>query len=176
MPKKQTKKLIVVAEYNLPIVVLAPLPINYDLTVEEMVAGVSKDKDITSKHFPNCRAGKTGVEEAQLFLIRPVPLRTTVPFRKILSTQDVEKILNRVGFICEEIPALAALKKHYDELWAQGIEFIAALGPNSRWVNPAVDDDTGDLCLILDPDARGFNILSISCGWDSDDWFICRRK
>jgi len=173
MSETQTEEQIVVAQ-RLPVVELIvaklkPLIINYDLTVEKMIAGLpDNDTNVTSEHFPDCRAGKTGIEEAQLFLVKPVPSGKRLP------TQDVEEILDK-DFVREELPALAVLKEYCDQLRAQEIQFITALGPNSRWANP----DGGDVsvpCLGPHFVHRGFSLLLVEKDWFDYDWFVCRRK
>lgn len=148
---------------------LVTLAINYDLTVEEMIEGLLyNDSDITSENFPNCKVGKTGTEEANLLLMRPVPSGQS------WSTDQVLAVLDGAGFVQEELPALVPFKEHMDELYKAGVQYVTALGEGSRWRS-----SFGSVCspfLHLDPAHRGFRLDWLEYDWNDNDWFVVRRK
>lgn len=168
-------KRIIVARH-LPRVELAPLRVNYDLTVEEMIAGYPSDTDITSVHLPNCRRGKTGVVTEQgLCLVNP-----TRPHYGY-SDPKVARTITAAGYIFEEMPVLASLKDHAKELWEAGIEHIVARGSQSSWKTPDYGwpprESTYVVRLSLCPTKRRFGtcrIISDSSWWDNE-WFLCRK-
>jgi len=162
---------IIVARHEMSVIELAPVKINYGLTVEEMIAGFAGNSpDITSEHFPNCRAGRTG--EAELFfsicLVKPVPTR------QHLSDAEVEKRVEAAGFVFEELPALAPFKEegNASELWNAGVGHILVLGANSRWRNA---DGVYVVGLRLRASVRGFSAYRLEDNLRSEDWVVCRK-
>jgi len=167
----KTKSGIIVAKHEMATIGLAPVEINHDQSVEEMVGGFNfSNSDINSENFPNVNGDKLGSEDVNLLLVRPIPSG------KRYSTEKVIEMLDRAGFIPEDIPALSPLKakENADELWYAGVRFITALGENSRWLLPG--GFVYVAYLDLSPDDRGFGLYSLGRGWSGDDWFVVRRK
>jgi len=162
---------IIVARHGMPIIELTPMGVNYDLTVEEMIAGYAQsDPDITSEHFPNCRSGRTGiVTEIGLCLVKPVSSGSGQGY----SDSKVEEMVTAAGYSFEELSVLGALKEHADELWNAGIWYIVARGPNSRWRSPLGLDV---VCFNLYPGYRRFDLNRLENSWRGFDWFLCRKS
>ena len=159
---------IIVARHDFPVIELAPAIARFDRTVGEMIAGMpNSNPDITSAHFPECRGGKTSQEEVRLLLVRPLHERQHVP------TEDVLRRLGEAGFVPGDLPQLALLKDHADELWAAGVHYGAALGPNSVWRKP---DGGYAVYLILNPEDRGFHVHWLEGDLGGQLWFLVRRK
>jgi len=164
---------LIVRRQSLPTIELAVRKIDHGLSVEEMIVGYEgNSSDLTSANYPDCHAGKTGIEEASLLLVQAVPGDGSE------DTDEVLRIIDEVGFILlGELPDVAVLKDpaDCDELWAAGVKYVTALGPNSRWQGP----DSGDVyvvCLRLDPDNRSFSDYWFGHRWYGYDWFVVRRK
>ena len=149
---------------------LRVLSVNYDQTIEEMVrkSGFNNNSNITSTNFSKSKNGRNDVEEVELFLFRPVPAG------QVYSTKNVEKAINKAGFISVDLPELSPIKEHCDELWDAGVKFITALGKSSRWRNP--DGYVYTPYLDLSPDDRRFNLYWVEVDWSDDVWFVVRRK
>lgn len=144
------------------------MAVRLDQTVEEMIAGLpNNNPDITSAHFPYCRAGKTGQEEARLFLAKPLRERQHFP------TEDVLRRLAGARFVPEDLPQLSLRKDYGDELWAAGVYYVAALGSNSAWQKP---DGGYAVYLILNPEDRGFHLHWLGGDWGGQTWFLVRRE
>ena len=159
---------IVVAHYIYPVIEFAPMVVDLDRSVEEMVAGLlNTNPDLTSEHFPDCRRGYTGPREARLFRAKPLQDRQHVPLEEVLRRLDAS------GFIPEDLPQLAQLKDHADELWAAGVHFVAALGAGSVWQGP---DGGYHPYLILHPEDRGFHLHWLESEWGGPVWFVVSRK
>jgi hypothetical protein len=159
---------IIVAHYTYPVIELAPLVVTFDETVEEMVAGLlNTNADITSANFPECRSGKTGSEEARLFLAKPLQDRQHRP------AEDMLRRLDEAVFVPQGLPQLARLKERADELWAAGVHFVGALGDGSVWQGP---DGGYRPYLILNPDDRGFHLHWLESEWGGPVWFIVARR
>jgi len=159
----------IIVEHEMPVIELTPLGVNYDLTVEEMIAGLrNNNPNITSEHFPNCRSGRTGiVTEIGLCLVKPVPSGHGY------SDPKAEEMVTAAGYSFEELPVLGVLKEHADELWNAGIQYIVARGPNSRWQRPG---GARVVYFGLDPEDRGFGLRRLEVGWSDDVWFLCRKS
>jgi len=159
---------IVVAHYTYPVIALAPMVVDLDQTVEEMVAGLlNTNPDLTSEHFPDCRRGRTGHGEARLLLARPLGDREHRPAEEVLRR------LNESGLVPEDLPQLAKLKDHADELWAAGVCFVAALGAGSAWQGP---DGGYHPYLILNPEDRGFHLHWLENDWGGPMWFVVSQR
>ena len=159
---------IIAAHYTFPVIELAPVVVRFDQTVEEMVAGLlNTNPEITSEHFSECRGGKTGAEEARLFLAKPLDHRTHRPKEEVLRRLDA------AGFVPEDLPQLAALRDHCDELRAAGISFIGVLGDNSIWQGP---DGGYQPYLILNPEDRGFHLHWLESEWGDLTWIVVSRR
>ena len=159
---------IVVARHDFPVVDLAPLVARFDQTVEHMIAGLpNNNPDITSAHFAECRRGRTGQEEVRLFLAKPLHDRQHLP------VEDVLRYLDEAGFVPEDLPQLALLKDHADELWAAGVYYVSALGASSVWQKP---DGGYAVYLILNPEDRGFHLHWLGGEWGGPVWFVVSRK
>lgn len=159
---------IVVAHYNYPVIELAPLTVDLDQTVEQMISGLpNNNSDITSSHFPACRGGKSGKEQVRLFLAKPLDDRQHVALEEVLRRLD------SVGFVPVDLPYLALLKEHADELWEAGVGFVGAPGSNSGWQGP---DGGYAPYLILNPEDRGFHLHWLESEWGGPVWFLVRRK
>ena len=159
---------IVVARHDFPVVDLAPLVARFDQTVEHMIAGLpNNNPDITSAHFAECRRGRTGQEEVRLFLAKPLHDRQHLP------VEDVLRYLDEAGFVPEDLPQLALLKDHADELWAAGVYYVSALGVSSVWQKP---DGGYAVYLILNPEDRGFHLHWLGGEWGGPVWFVVSRK
>lgn len=152
------------------IVRLRLLTVNHDIAIEEAVKGLPYvNSNITSANFPNCHNGKTGVEEVELYLYRPVPKGENWSYKK------VEKAIAKAGFIPADIPDLAVLKDYADELWEADIRYyITAFGKSSRWQDP--DGNVGVAYLLLFPAYRRFFLYWLENDWRDGDWFVVRRK
>jgi len=150
---------------------LYPININYDLTIEEMIAKPRFDNDpyITSANFLRCKNKKTGIEKLELLLARPVPAE------KIFSAKKVEKALDKEGFICVDLPELAALKDYTDDLLKQGVKYITALGENSRWRDPRRYVFVPSLELCPYNSGRVY-LVPYNNYWLNYNWFVVRRK
>jgi hypothetical protein len=147
---------------------LAPMVVRFDQTAEEMTAGLlNNNPDVTSAHFTECRRGKTGQETANLFLAKPLHDRQHVPM------EDVLQRLDKVGFVPEDLPQLASLKDHADELWATGICGVISLGHDSVWRKP---DGGYAVYFILNPEDRGFHLHWLEGDLGGQLWFLVRRK
>ncbi|MBM3946997.1 MAG: hypothetical protein FJ315_06325 [SAR202 cluster bacterium] len=158
---------IIAARYTFPVIELAPIVMDLDRTVDEMVAGLwNTNPDITSEHFPDCRRGSRGLQEARLWLAKPLEDRQHRP------EEEVRRRLEEAGFVPEDLPQLACLKEHADELWAAGMHFVAALGSSSVWRG---SDGGYSPYLILNPDDRGFHLHWIGSEWGGPVWFVVRR-
>jgi hypothetical protein len=170
---------IIVARRDLPVIELAPMVARLDQTVEDMIAGMpNNNPDITSAHFPTagaagrarsleCRSGKTGQEEVRLCLAKPVH------DREHLQTADVLRRLDQAGFVPEDLPQLCLLKDHAEELWAAGVYYVIALGPDSIWQKP---DGGYAVYFILNPEDRGFHLHWLGGDLGGQLWFLVRRK
>jgi hypothetical protein len=159
---------IVVARHDFPVIELAPMAVKLDQTVEEMIAGLpNNNPHITSAHFPHCRAGSTGQGEARLLLAKPVHEREHFPM------EDVLRRLAGARFVPEDLPQLALLKHHADELWAAGVCFVGSLGASSVWQGP---DGGYAVYVILNPEDRGFHLHWLGGDWGGQTWFLVRRE
>jgi len=159
---------IILARHDIPVIELAPMVAEFGQTVEEMIAGMpNNNPDITSAHFPECRRGKTGREEVRLLLAKAVHERQHIP------TEDVLRRLDEAGFIAEDLPGLALLKGHADELWSAGIYCVIALGPHSVWHKP---DGGYAVYFILNPEDRGFHLHWLGGDLGGQLWFLVRSK
>jgi hypothetical protein len=159
---------IIVAHYTYPVIELAPMVVTFDETVEEMVAGLlNTNPDLTSGNFSECRRGKTGSEEARLFLAKPLHDRQHLPMAEVLRRLD------EAGFVPEGLPQLAKLKNHADELWAAGVHFVGALGAGSAWQGP---DGGYHPYLILNPEDRGFHLRWLESEWGGPVWLVVSRR
>lgn len=159
---------IIVAQYMYPVIELAPVVVRFGETVEEMVAGLlNTNPDITSEHFPDCRRGKTGEAQISLFLARPLHHRQHLPAEQVLRRLDES------GFVPEDLPQLAQLKHHADELWAVGVHFVGALGAGSVWRGA---DGGYYPYLILNPEDRGFHLHWSESDWGGPVWFVVSRR
>lgn len=159
---------VIVAHHTYPVIELAPMIVTFDETVEEMVAGLlNTNSDITSEHFPECRRGRTGQEEATLLLAKPLHDRQHAPVEEVLRRLDGS------GFVPEDLPQLARLKDHADELWTAGVHFVGAVGASSVWRGP---DGGYYPYLILDPLDRGFHLHWAESEWGGPVWFVVRRR
>jgi hypothetical protein len=160
------KRGIIAARYDYPVIELRPLTVDFGQTVEEMVAGQQNtNAQITSAHFPECRRGKRPAE-LRLFLVKPLQTRQHLP------KEDVVQRLADAGFAPVDLPELAALKDHADELWAAGVPFAAALGEASIWQGP---DGGYSPYLILNPEDRGFHLHWMEGEWSGLVWFLVSR-
>jgi hypothetical protein len=158
---------LVVARYDYPVIELAPLAADPDQTVEQMIAGLPHNNpDITSAHFPARRAKRSGRGKGRLFLAKPLHDRQHVP------REDVLRLLESAGFVPGELPELALLKDHAEELWGAGVRFVGALGANSVWPGP---DGGYAPYLILNPEDRGFHLHWLESEWGGPVWFVVRR-
>jgi hypothetical protein len=159
---------IIVAHYDYPVIELAPMTVRFDHTVEEMIAGLPNNSpDITSAHFAECRCGKAGQEEVRLLLAKPLQDRQHLPMEEVLRRLD------EAGFAPEDLPQLALLKHHADELWAAGVCFVGGLGAGSVWQGP---DGGYAVYLILNPEDRGFHLHWLGGDWGGPVWFVVSRK
>ena len=162
-------KSIIAERIDENLVRLRLLTINHDDSVEEMVKELLGNSNITSANFPNCHNGKTGMEEVELFLYRPVPKGGN------WSTEKVEKEIDKAGFISADLPELAILKDYANELWEADIRYyVTALGENSRWQDP--NGNVRVAYLRLGPDDRRFHLDWLENDWCGSDWFVVRRK
>jgi len=161
---------IIVERIDKNTVRLRLLAVNHDQSVEEAVKGLPYvNSNLTSANFPSCHNGKTGVEEVELFLYRPVPKSENWSHKK------VEKAIDKAGFISADMPELAILKDYADELWEADIRFyITAFGASSRWQYP--DGFVFVAYLRLFPDFRGFRLYRLEDDWSGRGWFVVRRK
>lgn len=160
---------IIVYPPSFPIIELRPYLVNYDQSVEEMIAGLPHNDCITSKRFPNCRGDKTGLKEIRAYLVKPTFL--------LIST--CLQLLNKNNFIPEDLPALAPLKEYAEEFYGSSIYSIVTLGANSIWQTPNTLCTTNRyaICLKSHPDFRGFHLRNLEDNWhSSDNWFLVRRK
>src|SRR3989304_5779355 len=117
----KTEKSIIVARNEMAMIELAPVEINHDQSVEEMIGDFKfNNSDINSEHFPNVNGGKLGSEDVNLMLVRPVPSG------EAYSTEKVLTCLDEAGFIPEDLPALSPLKAkgHADEKGGGGVRDI----------------------------------------------------
>lgn len=159
---------VIAAHYTYPVIELAPVVVRFDQSVEEMVSGLlNTNPDITSAHFPHCRRGRSAAEKAPLFLAKPLHDREHEP------REEVARRLEQSGFAPEDLPQLAALKDHADELWAAGVRYVGALGSASVWRGP--DGDYAPY-LILNPEDRGFHLHWLEGDWGGPLWFVVRRS
>lgn len=149
---------------------LRVLSVNYDPTIEEMVKklGFNNNSYITSANFSKSKNGKTGTEEVELFLLR------LVPAGEVCSIKNVEKAINKAGFISVDLPELSPLMEHCDELWEAGVKLITVFGKSSRWQNPFGFVVTP--YLFLRPDYRRFGLSWLERAWRDNGWFAVRRK
>jgi hypothetical protein len=138
---------VIVARRDFPVIELAPLAARPDLTIEELIAGLSNNhRDITSAHFA---AVAPAQETPGLYLAKPLENR------QHLRVDDLLQRLEAAGFVPADLRQLALLAEDADELWAAGVCYIAALGANSIWRQP---DGNYAAYLILNPADRGFHL------------------
>lgn len=165
--KTETQGSIIVAHQAIETIEFAPLDIDHDQAVEEMVSGLLyANPNLTDANFPNVHSGKTGIEEVKLCDVRPVPSGQSWATDKVLAALD------EAGFIPEDLPALTVQKDHIDELRAAGINYLTALGDGSRWQDP-----DGLVCVpCLSLGSREFGLCSLGRQWFGSDWFVVRRK
>ena len=159
---------IIVRRYDYPVIELAPMTVRFDRTVEEMIAGLpNNNPDITSAHFAECRRGCAGDEKVQLFLAKPLHDREHMPMEEVLRRLD------KTGFAPEDLPHLASLRDHADELWAAGIGFVGSIGSSSIWEG---SDGSYAPYLILTPEDRGFHLHWQEGDWGGPVWFVVRPR
>ena len=159
---------IIAARHDYPVIELAPMVADLDQSVEQMIAGMpNNNPDITSAHFAACGAGKTGRQRARLFLAKPLHDRQHVPKEEVLQRLDA------AGFVPGDLPELALLKDHADELWAAGVCFVGALGADSVWQGP---DGGYAPYFILNPEDRGFHLHWLEGDWGGPVWFMVKAK
>jgi hypothetical protein len=159
---------IMVARHDYPVIELAPMVARFDQTVDEMIAGPpNNNPDVTSAHFAECRRGKAGQEEVRLLLAKPLHDRQHVPM------EDVLRRLEGAGFVPEDLPQLALLKDHAEELWAAGVYYVNALGPSSVWQKP---DGGYAVYFIPNPEDRGFHLHWLGGDLGGQLWFLVRRR
>jgi hypothetical protein len=162
------KQGLIAARYDCPVIELRPLAVDFSRTIEDMVGGLQNtNADITSAHFPECRRGKSGAAELRLFLAKPLQTRQHLP------KEDVVQRLADNGFVPVDLPELAALKDHADELWAAGVPFVTALGDASVWQCP---DGGYSPYLILNPEDRGFHLHWLEGEWSGLVWSLVSRN
>lgn len=167
----KTKGGIIVARNEMATIKLAPVDINHDQSVEEMIGDCKyNNSDINSKNFPNVNGDKLGSEDVSLILARPV-----IPGERY-PTDEVIALFDEASFVSEDIPALSSLKakNHTVELHAAGVHFIYAIGDNSRWQNPRGSVDVA--YLRMSSSDGGFGLRDIAFDWKDEDWFVVRRK
>ncbi len=174
---------IVATRWEFPVIELAPLRAGSARTVEEMIAGLPQNNpEITSANFAACVRDQTGPAAAGLLLAKPLD------DRQHQRVEDILRGLDEAGLIQADLPELALLKDHADELWAAGVYYVGALGSNSIWWKP---EGGYAVYLILNPADRGFHLQWIgadTAGGTKDVredfrgelngqlWFLVRRK
>ncbi len=152
---------------------IRPLILNYDQTVEQMIAkeGLVNDGNITSIHFPNCKKKEMGTEEIELFLIAPVPRFTCY------SITEVEQAIDKAGFKPADLAELSLLKNHMDDLRDVGIWNVIVLDEKSRWWQTDSIENVFVPYLRLGIGSRGFELSKLEgSGWGPGNWFVVRRK
>lgn len=123
---------------------LVPVIIDYDLTVEKMMADYHPfeymmeecaDRPIgyATDYFPGCKEGRTGKQTRELLLYRPVPIG------EYWGLSQIQTAIDLAGYVAEELPSLAALFPFVDSLWdlfGHKVSFIHAVGSHSIWQHP----------------------------------------
>ena len=158
---------IIVARHDFPVIELAPVTVDFSQTIEQMVAGLANtNPGITSAHFPDCRDGREGREEAALVLAKPLHDREHMPRDVVLAR------LEGTGFQPAGLPYLAALKPHADELLAAGVHYLNAGAANSIWPGP---DGGYAVYFLLNAEDRGFELHWLEGDWGGQVWWLCHR-
>ena len=159
---------IIAARYDFPLIELAPLAADRAATVEELVAGLpNTNPEITSAHFGGVLAAPHREDTSRLLLAKPLH------DRQHLAREQVVRLLQEAGLEPADLPQLALLKAHTDELWEAGVRFVGALGARSVWAAP---DGAYAVYLICNPADRGFHLHWLESEWGGPVWFLVRRK
>lgn len=138
-----------------------PLKVNYDLSVESLVAHGKydwKNDNITTNNFPTVRKG-----EANLVL-------ELVHFNKVLTSEEVLKELDKMGYRPAELHELLSFGEKYPDIQRQFTVF--ALGSLWRYWN-------GDRLvpyLRRCGGGRGLDLSYFSYGWGGRCRFAAVRK
>ena len=138
-----------------------PLRVNYDLSVESLVINGKydwKNDAITGKNFPTTRKG-----EVDLVL-------ELVHFNKVLTSEEVLKELDKMGYRPAELHELLTFGEKYPDIQRQFPVF--ALGSLLRlW-----DDDRHVPCLLRFGGGRDLYLRYFSVRWGEDCRFAAVRK
>lgn len=162
---------------------LVPVVINYDMTVEKMMADYHPfeymmqecaDEPIgyAADYFPGCKEGRIGKQTRELLLFRPVP------DGEYWGLSQIQAAIDKAGYVAEELPSLAALFPFADSLWdlfGNKIGFIHAVGPHSIWQPP----DGAIIATFLytgDGETHPWNWARDLDRAKESDWFVVSRK
>ncbi|KKQ94598.1 MAG: hypothetical protein UT66_C0034G0002 [candidate division CPR2 bacterium GW2011_GWC1_39_9] len=172
---KTTSSGIIVARHVIETIKLAPIRIDHDLEFARIIEGLyGHDSGINYTNIPDCNAGKNGIEEASLFLVRPVP------YWQVWLTDRVLSLLDEAGFVQEEFPTLFSLMGHAEELCKARIDNISALGEHSRWRHSNGNIFAPFMSLYAAkfgyPAFCEFESKFIGSKWSEDNWLVVRHK
>ncbi len=138
-----------------------PVTVDYNLTIEEMVAAGKYDwsnSAISSKHFPS---GGKGTSQVQIELVH---------FNRTMESDEVLRELDKQGLRPATLPELLAFGATYPE---KQREFpVVALG--SVW--RSLDGDRNVAYLCGGDSGRGLHLDWLGVGWRADYRFAAVRK
>lgn len=170
---------------NLSPTLIEPVPvvINYDLTVEQMMAAYQPFDQLmeectapagyASDYFPSCKEGRTGRQTRELLLFRPVPVGEHWELDRVRAAID------RAGYLAEELPGLIALFPFVDslwDLWGNRVGFIHAVGPGSVWRPREEDSVYGAFLHPSDGKVHVWEWGSLDRAGGDQDWFVVSHR
>ncbi|MBI4991662.1 MAG: hypothetical protein HZB99_00390 [Candidatus Harrisonbacteria bacterium] len=145
-----------------------PISVNYDLSVESMVAMGKYDGqnyNFTTKNFPTIRKG-----EVDLVL-------GLVHFNGVLTSEEALKELDKMGYRPAELRELLVFGAKYSDIWNQFPPVVSVVALGSVWLDPNARRNHYKVpYLLMGSGGRYMEFNCFDCRWHEGCRFLAVRE